>query len=166
MTQITFNEETKRYCINANAEMFIIPNSAGRVTEFISKERAIREAQSICSSVGKDFDENDPLVQVWICSDDLDTENLCRHGATVEIEGEDYFLEYPEISEYIPLSIIKDLKEGETATFGYTNIATINNNDKNIKVDLMLNVKANQLDYRYSRFGTFESVLSKVCAHC
>lgn len=99
-----------------------------------------------------DFKTNDPIVQIWWTGSG--SENWGAHGLPEELCGSapdatyDECLERDFMIDNLPYRLIKDLKEGDTLS------VEINGH--------VVEVVANQLGYRYKRFGTFEEVLSKL----
>ena len=151
------------YEIHANAEVFVIPNSANKVSEYTFRS-VIDNAHRMCENLGMEFDEkNDKLAQFWTSSDDLDTENLSCHGFSFEVDGQEVYSEY--IPECIPVKIYKDIKEGESREVIYEFEGHIYEpKSSRVPVRLVLNVTAAQSKYRYRRFGNFEDVLEDVGA--
>ena len=139
--------------IQMSADMFIIPNS----TNVISNERILSFQKGmidLCKLNGLTEDLEEKMVQVWLTNDKSD--NINDHG--IKIDGKQY---YPSCSN-IPYTLIKNVKEGETATvkfFGYDH-----SGEKAVKVVFEIQLTAKQLDYRYKRFGSFEETLKRVVA--
>ena len=113
--------------------IFIVPNPA------INQTVDPNPHAFLCKKNKDKFDANgEDLVQLWWSSEDSD--NVTAHrGAGHAI-----------VSEYVPVSWIADLKEGESKELQFKG-GTVT-------------VVANQLDYRYRSFGKFEEVLARVTA--
>ena len=150
--------------VTIDADIFVIPNGACRIDQFLSEstqERFRKDIAEIAELNGLEFDPNDKLVELWWTerSDDEDhCDNLCRHTFEFSDENGNIVKTARLDCEHIPHKWLKNLKEGETMelivpivtmTSGYT---------------AKVSVRANQKDYRYGRFGNFEEVVSDVCA--
>lgn len=125
-----------------SGEFFIVPNSK------VSRESVWRKSQfdEIMKAYGFDpMKEGESLVEVWSTDVDCYDENgdlkpgKCDNWADHWKFGRDSGIIYPAS---IPMSIIKDLKEGQTVRF------------KVYGMDIEM--KANQLGHRYRRFGKFD----------
>lgn len=144
-----------------NASMFIIPNSLqSPKTDMWEKPMAELSERSECLNFkmrkdelapwGIDVKLDDTFVQVWIHADGSD--NLTDHGLDDEMidelwpNGERAACYAPG---YLPISLFEGKKEGDTVTFTTT-------------AGVKLDVKLEQLPYRYGHFGTFENVLSRL----
>ena len=159
---------TNKMVVKAKAAMFIIPNRACLVMDYLgSPERAIKAAESLCAANHTTFNaDHDRLVQTWIVAEeDLGTENLGDHGFRVEINGIMYHCNIGDRRHTnIPQILLKDKKEDEWITLILPDCKGECRDDENeITFDLELSVQLKQLDYRYRRFGRFEEVLEAVC---
>ena len=117
-------------------DMFIVPNMPEDILFQINESLPSMAAdyiKRIENLTGKKVDIKESMVQIWVTSPDSD--NWTDHG-------------HPELKErftkYLPASVLKDVKEGDVLHF----------NLENKQIEL----KANQLGYRYARFGKFEDV--------
>ena len=126
-----------------NVGMFIIPNSGMNIKYSWDPDQAKR----LCQNFGIPVNDNDDLFQVWFHG--LGRDNLTDHGIPKEyrrilgIEGDEMWnICAPS---HVPFSAFENVKEGDVVTF-------INPNG--VKV----NVKCEQLPYRYRDFGCFEIV--------
>lgn len=156
--------------IEANAEVFIIPNHAGPFSTMVLKDFARPVYQKICADNNIEFDEEENLIQLWFTSEDeLHSENLVRHGFSFNIDGTSYHTTPNWEYEQLPLKLV-DIKEGETFDLWLKDFPCWTK-DKDaedgyiddIPVDILLHVKANQSEYRYRNFGTYEETLRRVC---
>lgn len=165
--------ENGKLRIEAEADMFVVPNRAGTADGFMEsiRENRIEEAKRFCKNNNAEFDPTkDKFIQVWISSEDLNRDNLSSHGFGIHYKNERlYCLNGSKYFMYIPETMLKDLKEGETKTILYKNIELENGNvdledanENKIKADLVLNVTAKQRSYRYKNFGNFEDAVSFV----
>jgi hypothetical protein len=156
--------------INANAEAFIVPNAAGRLNLQYSFARKHLETAKINGISEKEAVE-EKYVELWFSSDELHSENIGDHGCSFDEDGRRYYIRY--IRTLIPVSLLKGHKEGEIIPIklaGSCEMSRDINKDvhdkeyknEDLDVELQLNVKLNQLDYRYRRFGTFEQCLQYV----
>lgn len=150
--------------VKANASAFIIPNSACVVSKFLNPERMIVEAKSICEANGMQFNESDKMIQVWIHSEDLSTENLQCHGGTFKEGGIRFHIDCSYT--YIPESFFRGHKEMDVISLKIPCMtAILNTEDDNwesIHMILDLNLTLQQQGYRYSNHGNFEDTLLKV----
>lgn len=158
---LKFTDENGKLLVESEASMFIIPNRAGHISDFIITDSIKRDTEKYCEDNDIDFDyEKDWLVQVWMHSDDLGTDNFFRHGCIVDYEDEEFDPNAGD-AENIPRQLI-DVKEGEHFTLNFKD-AIMSTSDRQFKVDLKLDVTAQQHGYRYERFGNFEEALNRVC---
>lgn len=149
--------------INGNLEAFIIPNKATAAEDWLipsQREKMMARGKEIAELSGKEFDAaTDKLVQLWFVG--MGSENLVDHGAMVEDEAGNKYVLTARI-EHLPVSLFAGHKEGETIELRLP--ATCRRQGESIDVILNVNVKLNQHDYRYRRFGAFEDVLQSVVA--
>lgn len=154
MLIIEKNEEMLN--VYANAEVFIVPNRATSLDGVSSHTRSALTTDGRMADVET---EGRKLIQVWICSDDLGTRNLVDHGAEVELEdGRE--LQIWNIYGFLPEALFENKVEGDDVEWCYHTKATIAGGTT--AINLHLNLKLNQTDYRYSRFGRFEEVYAHV----
>lgn len=146
---------------NIKVGAFVIPNSSGLVSNFIVNSLATRtkaQMEEICAQFDMDFDpEKDRIIQMWFHSDELGSDNLECHGFDY---GEDsYDFRYG----YLPYKILKDVKEGDTLTIEF-NCYKIEDGDfrNGRKIQLTMDVKFEQLPYRYRNKGRFEEAVKYV----
>ncbi len=169
-----------------NAAVFVIPNGAIYCHEFAINsqvERYIRYCTDLCEQKGIKFDpDNDPIVQVWFTSsynedlcndylkdDNLKSDNLEAHGFWTD--GAYYSFRYG----YLPLPLIKDIKEGDNMDLEFEVEKEIVIKDGKRKYleygygeknRINLHITFDQRSYRYRNFGNFEDVVRKVVSHC
>lgn len=160
----------------ANAEIFIIPNRACKLSGILdfAKDKFRKLGEDVCASSGTSFDESkDYFVETWITAEeDLGSENLADHGFRIKLSDNQYVRVCGgEISIDIPSSLLKDLREGkETVQITFNNLQgrIITNKDYDNAVDAIVNLTLNltgaQTKYRYRRYGNFEDTLKVVCA--
>lgn len=116
-------------------QIFIIPNGAWTLNTGFGWERLAKKLPNVSGE--------EKMVQLWWFNptDSKGVDNsVCHRGDGHEI-----------ISEYVPASWLEGLNEGESRTL------TFRGGD--------VKVTANQLDYRYRRFGKFEEALSQVLSY-
>lgn len=156
MKKFTVVENNGKVNIQFNGSVFIIPNHAGTVDGFVvSKDKYRKFMEDLCDlNSDQKFDPEDNLVQVWIHSEDLNCDNVTRHNPCVKHNDKEYWLE--PMAEYIPSSLLRGHKEGDTIQFTYPL-------EDEENVTATINMKLEQLPYRYGSFGSFEEVLDKVC---
>lgn len=153
--------------ITINAEVFIIPNHGILIKKYIESfdsgnRRKLNDQIAELNNITIDPNK-DHIIQLWFISNDLETENLERHGA-IFIDN-DANVKYIKCKcEYLVDSIFKDHVEGDIINIKLPAIITSNKYDpeKSEEVILDMNVKLNQLSYRYKNFGPFEEVLKYV----
>ena len=157
---------------HARAQVFVIPNHAGKVKNFlIHPEKEQEKMEELCEMNEETFDpENDWLIECWLhSSDDLSSDNLSDHGFSFTADGKRYRAGL-NIRRYIPAKLLPK-KEGETVILNIPCWYRDEENrsyehyckDDDGKFTLELELTANQLDYRYRRFGAFEEVVKQVC---
>ncbi len=169
MTNTNVNKSKSIGTIKANAEIFIIPNSAAKISSYFevfqNKYRDL--AIKLCNDNDVEFnEETDYMVETWICSDELRTENLQNHGCIIRIDGKKYYLDGGRIKRDIPSTILKNLKEGESIVIKFNDIQIEDydsDDERKYNINLELNITAAQTKYRYKRFGNFEDTLKYVC---
>jgi hypothetical protein len=163
---IMMNKENR--IVEINADMFIIPNGATQLSScwWYGKDRDYARSnlafyKNLCLDNGKDFNQDENLVQIWITNDV--SENIIRHGYRFIIDGEKYHLDNCDLTllEDCPKSLI-DIKEGEVADIMLKNFPAYSKDGTEISVDIQFHLTAKQLSYRYGS-GTFENILQKVC---
>lgn len=160
MLKTSFDENGKMV-VNADADIFIIPNKGCKLDDYFEsfREDLKKYYEDLCEANNTMFFENDKLVQVWITSKDLETDNLFCHAAWI-----DNYVIRLDHHEDVPMKLIH-IKEGESTTLVFNGCATnLNDNTDKKEVKLVLNVTANQLGYRYRNSGKFEDIMAKVCA--
>lgn len=153
------------YTIKADASVFIIPNQLSKLDDFFTATKPRAEFIHNTSVKAADSDEiicgnpNDLLVQLWWDSEDLGSENLARHGFTIQDGSEmQYFCN--DYMEYLPLNLFKGHKEGDWIDFTFEWY----NQDKTA-ILLLLHTRLDQLNYRYRSFGGFDELLAKLEKH-
>lgn len=131
---------------------FIVPNSICSLWDFTgnSGKRAVlkemepasywADAPTLADSFDKRFrvQDGDLFVQVWFVSDDND--NWADHRYSV---GGELFR-----MRHLPLRALEGLEEGDTLSFRY--------HGQEVRV------VAEQAKFRYSRFGKFEDLLTRL----
>ena len=135
---------------NVNLSMFIVPNSG--VNEKYRLDFLRDNDIAECERIGIPLKGDEDVFQVWIHCPELGIDNCTDHGLGKEIRkrlglGEEERL--CSAPGYVPFSQFEGKKEGETVTFTSPN-------------GTIVNVKLEQLPYRYGRFGSFEEVFQKM----
>lgn len=157
---IHYDAETNT--VDLRADVFIIPNSAPRMSEILEFAQAeMREfAERFNSCNGKTFNEKyDNFVECWITSgcngwgDDFNSAYTFSDG--------EHIYRFGGIRRYIMSNYLIDYKEGETTIFDIEHFIMVD--DKKVECKVHMHLTLNQLDYRYRRFGNFQEVLSLVC---
>ena len=91
--------------IVANADVFVIPNMAAKISSFLDFARdGYRQlGNKICNDNGKSFNEDtDYLVETWMCSKELDSDNIADHGFSVKVDDSTVLYFRGDIKRYIP----------------------------------------------------------------
>lgn len=157
--------EIKNNKIEANVDLFIIPNSPSKFLEGFQYENAapgymnLRDdnIDRIAKLNGVEICKGERLIQVWLTSkEELGSDNLNDHGfeATTE-NGEKVRLHFRCHS--IPATMLLGKSEGEV----FDMKIKCYDMDKN-EYELLMHVKCSQSEYRYRRFGNFENVLANL----
>ena len=170
--------------VSAAADMFIVPNPT-----FMLKELNNISTMAKIGKFGDDNrSDNEPYVtpssmicQVWLTSPDLHSENIADHGIRIDLDEDDIksitasiknsglilldnkhiFCSYTSFMGFMPISLIKDMKENDVKKFVY-NISIPADCNNEVDIKLNLNITAKQLAYRYSQFGEFEDVINRL----
>ena len=164
--------ENGKNVVRANAEIFIIPNSAAKCTGFLGSyvERSEEKGITICNANNKSFDpKKDYFIETWVVSNkdiegaNLGSDNLADHRFIFKVNDNTYIGEFGDLSRYFPEKVLPT-KEDETVELIYPDLEASNydNRDDEITFDLHLNLTAKQLKYRYRNFGTWEDTMIKV----
>ncbi len=148
------------------AGAFVIPNGSAVANNFIVpsfRERIIKQMRSICDQFGMDFDpDKDRLIQMWFHSDELGSDNLEARG--FKYNGNHYYFRYA----FLPYKILKDIKEGDKLTIKfYSEYAGTYYADNDLITNesdiwITMDVKFEQLPYRYRNKGRFEEAVKYV----
>ena len=146
----------------ATGDIFIIPNSIVTCESFFPyAQPKVKEwlngLYTMNNIMDTDGIEKEMMVETWIKSDDLKTENMADHGFEVEIDGERRFFSIPY--RHLPVKLFSSAKEGDTV---HVTIPIVNRETKYVDILLHLTLHIRQLQYRYSNFGPFEGLLDKL----
>ncbi len=151
-------------------EIFIIPNTPGKMDEFLFPQIGTRVCnffQKLAELNGMNFDDwkNDKLVQLWYV-ESSDSEDRCEdmYSHTFEIVSGETTYNVKLGEEFLPETLVKELKEGDTISL---EIPLTEYNSKYFKsgiksdeeLSITCEITARQLKYRYRNFGTFEETL-------
>lgn len=155
--------------ISKNMDIFVIPNGAGLISEFMcGQDKKLAYFQEMAELNGLEFDpEKDKLVQLWFVETDENgnhtdemCDNCCRHAWLIN----GYKTRIRE--ELLPQSWISG-KEGDQIHLKFKPFAVLANesyssgNEEDLIIDATIRLK--QQLYRYRQFGDFEEVVEKVC---
>jgi hypothetical protein len=151
-------EENGKLVAKITGEVFIIPNSSNTYDELTLKKRADRLFREYPNM------KTDRYIQCWISSKELNIDNLTSIGFEFEHNGKTYYSD--AIFSMIPVGLLPSA-EKETSVIKLSDVSAYCYDDDDfmrteIKIDVELTLTANQLDYRYRRFGRFEEVLKYV----
>lgn len=134
---------------------FCIPNYATYFGDFVSCQQDWQKRRLQLLGIPAPAGDDDLMIQVWL--HDKEHDNLTDHGIPdamckklgaqhKELDGELYYQEYaPSV---IPLSVLKDVKEGDTLTFTAPSGAKVR-------------ITFSQEGRRYSEFGDFAKCVYK-----
>ena len=152
--------------VTANADVFVIPNHASTADEFIfGKETRKETVSNVCFANAVSYSpEMDKLIQLWIVSDDLQSDNIEDHGFIYKFNGKEYRCHLPAYCHSLPKTVLPS-KEGETKTVIIPNCIAEERShdaDEEIIFDLELHLTAAQTKYRYKNFGNFEDAVRYV----
>ena len=162
MTNLVKIENNK---IEANVDCFIIPNTPSRFLEGFQYENAAPDyinlrddnVKRIAAMNDVILDKGEKLIQVWLTSeDDLGSTNLDDHGfKALNDDGEIVNLHFR--CNVLPSVLLNGKTEGDVFDL---NIKCFDK-EKN-EYDLLMHIRCCQTEYRYKRFGTFESVFKNL----
>lgn len=128
-----------------NGEFFIIPNSAST----FSDDANDYWSRDICKEMkrfGFTPQKGDKFIEVWVATPDDENSNWSAHRWEFQrMTG----IENDRFPLYLPYKFLKNLEEGDTLE--------LRRNDGRV-----FRITANQLSYRYRRFGAFEKVLNQL----
>lgn len=149
--------------IKFDAKIFVIPNSAGKVSDFFDPEQVIRNATEVCEANGITFDpENDYLIETWYHSKQLGCDNIPDHNIYFEDEEGNKWILGSNCGRYLPAKLFEGHKEGDTITIKLPMWLTKNYSENSEDVIAEINLTLQQQGYRYQRFGDFEEVVEYV----
>lgn len=156
----------------SDVEMFIIPNHASKYGSEYLLSSCKEDMNKLASLNGIELTEDSMLVQVWMTSDQLASDNLGSHGFRFINKNGELCLckSYSKSLNMIPADLLKDLKEGDSVDILLPvyceSIESIYDDSKNkdgmYQAVLNAHITAAQKKYRYRRFGNFEDVLIHV----
>ena len=136
-------------------QCFCVPNYATRFGDFVPCQQDWQVKRISLLGIPAPAGEDDLMIQVWFHTEKYD--NLTDHGipdamckllgaTPKELDGVQFYKEYaPSV---LPLSVIKDVKEGDTLTFTSLSGAKVK-------------IKFAQGGRRYSQFGDFAECVKK-----
>lgn len=138
-------------------EAFIIPNGAFMAKDILCDGPRNRMIM-VLDKIGKAshfeaFDpEKDLLVDLWYCSKEAESDNICDHGFKITCSPDDLFKgNYLSDIKSLPVKWLQDLKEGE----GFNMIVPYHE-----KIKFVLHITTAQSKYRYKNYGTFENAVN------
>jgi len=138
-----------------NLTAFIIPNPAAKLKEFGKSSRNHLIAPCTVLGIPASNDPEEKWINMWILGDDPKNDNFSCHGYSDHYVS-DLGLEYykkptPEFfaPKYIPLNVLREIKEGDTKEFESWN---------GVKVRITFEQKG----HRYERHGKFEETLRNI----
>lgn len=148
------NDLKKRVLLNSTE----VEIKTGDIASPVLDKDRTDKARKVCASLSDDS----KFAEVWF------TSNLYEGGE--RIFSEPFWLEYNESSGeekikikadsyacYLPLDVLKLVKEGDLL---YWTVEATDSKQQKRKIVLM--ARANQLDYRYKYFGSFQDAVKVV----
>lgn len=150
--------------IKATGNCFIIPNKAVRADDpcWIRPDESRATIQHIFELNNMEFDPDCKMVEVWVTSEDLHTDNLSCHAGEIELpDGKSYIIGGDIY--YIPSTFLERRKEGSVIKFfidGWMRAGSEDGEDIILELDL----KLDQLNSRYCRCGEFQNAFKLVTA--
>ena len=168
MLNIEFlGKESKATARLEECEVFIIPNSPNPVENMLNGRFSTSGSREYVKAMKELFALNqwgemsaeEKAMEIWWTSDNCD--NLTDHHPKVMWDdGNEYYVNLD--SPFLPLSIVKEWKEGETKKM-YVPVTLFERETGNtIKTVFEVNVTISQSKYRYRTFGTWEECISKI----
>lgn len=152
--------------IKASGNCFIIPNKAVRVDDpcWIRPDESKATIQRIFELNNMEFDPDCKMVEVWVTSSDLNTDNLSCHAGEIieETDGKKYIIGADIY--YIPSTFLERRKEGSVIKFFIDGWMREDNSTEAEDIILELDLKLDQLNSRYCRCGEFQNAFKLVTA--
>lgn len=150
------NNTTVELSIAATGDIFIIPNHALKVSELASYKTQIYDTASLNGIV---LTDDNLMVQVWISSKDLHSDNCIDHGFVADGPTGSYRVNASVTSpvmSYLPAKMLANIKEGDTfqVKFGFVEDGSC--------ITVTMELTAAQTKYHYRGFGNFEDALAHV----
>ena len=138
--------------------IFIIPNSACTKNDFLLDSYKGKAQELLLANGIQNDDEK--LVQIWFFTPGNDDSNWVDHT----IDGFDELKYWKPAIGYLPASLFADKDDGDVVTVNLP--IEKYDHDKNITMHTTIKVqlKLDQLNARYRRFGSFAEVLKRVTA--
>lgn len=129
-----------------NGEFFIIPNSASSYSGRDTEDLWDRAQEKHMARFGYIPEKGEKFIQIWaVTPEDEDSNWESHYWEFAKLTG----IEGDRFPMYLPYNVIQDLKEGD--------ILELHRED-----GYVFKIRANQLKYRYRRFGRFEEVLDRL----
>ena len=149
-----------------------VSNRSEKISEIseIFQDITKEETKAILDANGLEMDEDERLIQVWMTSEDLHSENLCDHGFHIEVGGRKWTAFPGAIPTMLPAKFFQGHKEGEIIKIKFPKTVLETNADWGdedsfeIESSLILRLELAQTRFRYRSFGTFEECLRRVGA--
>ena len=149
-----------------NGDIFIIPNRAAKIQDFFdfAQEEKKEIMEKICRLNERVFDvDNEHCLETWICSEEFQCDNVADHNIhTLTTDGQRVTIGIDN-GRYIPSSLFKGHKEGETIEIKIPIWISISHAETPINTVVTFRLTLSQTKYRYRIFGNFEEVFDRVC---
>ena len=151
-----------------NIGMFVVPNPSSKADGYY-----VESFRRRCHEINRhnNAPENDNMIQSWFFADDSvisgeHCDNCAAHG-WIETDENGKRTGYRLMAEVIPYHVAQKVHEGEAVQITLPVIETDMGDDYDDSVKhepewVTFNVKAEQLPYRYRRFGNYEDVVRYV----
>ena len=146
--------------IKIDVDAFVVPNRINSCLDYseLSQNRVVAHLMEFNKLNGTDVNVvTEPMVQLWYTGkESCNSTDLESHGFSVNSVR----MHLKTWSELVPLSILRDKREGDTVPIKVT--AYVNSTDDAPETECMviLNCRLAQLNYRYRQEGKFEDCIS------
>ena len=146
--------------------IFIIPNSPNPIQRMTDSKWSTTRSKRMARSMKEMFELNkwgempsdEKAVEIWWVAENCG--NVYDHHPTVMYEGKKYELKLD--CPFLPMSIIKDWKEGESHVINIPVSLYEWETDAKTETVFKATIVPSQTKYRYRRFGTFQECISVI----
>ena len=156
--------------LSINGGAFVIPNDSRRFKSFNNMSGSKYTADYLIELARLNNIEltgEDKIIQMWFHSKEVNCDNICDHGFTINENGEKIYVKAYKL-QWVPEKLLRGMKEGETlklivpgVTIYRDKLSSIRN-DQSEEGIMTISAVCQQQGYRYARFGKFEEVVKNV----